>query len=352
MRPFSFDQAFDRHSEIGPGLVSVRDLSEHFDTGDSVAALLRRMGPFVATTDAFRFENDFAINAEQTGDFLDTLTDAVVEGVVEQVVGIYANVLRGIDINPLPLVENRIPDAVIDFVNGSVSAELTARIIDSAADPAGSNYGRCGGMAFAGYDFYLAGRPIDATVTDPPAEGPLGDYIYERLLDSLRLNVGTFVEWVVRLHYAAALGEIATTALGAAVGNVVGGPIGGAILAIIGNQADIFDLAPGPEALLDWTKDEWTRLKDILDHQAAWPIGLVYGDKPLFWDQHQVLAIGCTDNGAGQGTLRIWDNEDGNQPATMRLDFRGDELQVTGSDPTVKGFFHERYMPQRPPQGL
>jgi hypothetical protein len=90
----------------------------------------------------------------------------------------------------------------------------------------------------------------------------------------------------------------------------------------------------------------------LLDQQAAWPIGLIYGNKPLLWDQRQVLAIGYTDNGAGQGTLRIWDNEDGNRPDTMQLDFRGNELEVTGCNPTVEGFFHERYMPQRPPQGL
>jgi hypothetical protein len=196
MRPFSFGQALDRHTEIGAGLVSVRELSERFGTGDSVAALLRRMGPFVVATDAFRFENDFAINAEQAGDMLDT-TDAFVEGIVEKVVGRYTNVLGAIDLNPLPGLENRIPDVVIDFFNGSLSVELTARIIDLLADPQGSNFGRCGGMAFAGYDFYLAGRPIDTTVTAPPAEGPLGEYIYERLLDSLRLNFGTFLEWVI-----------------------------------------------------------------------------------------------------------------------------------------------------------
>jgi hypothetical protein len=279
------------------------------------------------------------------------LTDEIVDEVAEVVVGRYVNVLRDIDLNPIPGFRTPIPDVVIDFVNGSVTLELAARIIDLKADPQGSNYGRCGGMAFAGYDFYLAGRPIDVTVTAPPAEGPLGDYIYKRLLDSLRLNIGTFVRWFVDLNLLANLDEIATTALGAAAGNVVGGPVGAMIGAFIGGRADIFDLGRGPKVLLDPTKREWEHVKHILDVQAAWPVGLIYGNKP-FWDQHQVLAIGYTDDGAGRGTLKIWDNEDGAEEATMELDFRGDELQVTGSDGTVKGFFHERYSPQRPPDGL
>jgi hypothetical protein len=135
---------------------------------------------------------------------------------------------------------------------------------------------------------------------------------------------------------------------------VVGGPVGAAIGAFIGGQVDIFDLGSGPEALLDPTKREWTRLKTLLDDEAAWPVGLIYGNKPLLWDQHQVLAIGYTDDGAGRGELIIWDNERGNKSDPMELDFRGDELKVSSSsiNPTVKGFFHERYMPQRPPKDL
>jgi hypothetical protein len=350
VRSFSFEQALDRHPEIDRTRLRVRDLSERFETGGSVAALLRRMGPFKPDTDAFQFSNDFEITFEQAGDFLDMLTDEIVEGVVQAVVATYVHALRGIDLNPIPKLETRIPDFVIDIVDGSVSAELTARIIDLLANPVGnplgSDYGRCGGMAFAGYDFYLAGRPIDATVTDPPAEGPLGDYIYERLLDSLRLNIGTFLKWYVDLNLLASLDEFATTALG----HAVGGPVGALIGAYIGGKADIFDLGPGPKVLLDPTKREWTRIKRILDEQAAWPVGLIKENDSL-WEQHQVLAIGYKDIGPEQGVLIIWDNEDGPRKSTMNLDFRGEELEVSNR-PDVKGFFHERYTPQQPPDGL
>jgi hypothetical protein len=230
--------------------------------------------------------------------------------------------------------------------------ELSARIIDLAADPQGSDYGRCGGMAFAGYDFYAAGRPIDASVTQPPAEGPLGEYVYERLLDSLRLNIGTFLRWVIDLHLLASLDEFATAALASGAGSVVGGPIGSAIGAFIGLRTDVFDLGNGPKVVLEATKRNWPRLKELLDQQAAWPVGLIFGDKPGLWQQHQVLAVGYTDDGTGRGTLRIWDNEDANKEKMDTLDFRGDELEVTGRHPNLKGFFPERYFFQRPPNGL
>src|SRR5688500_11854168 len=102
MRSFSFDRALDRHAEIDPLNVSVRDLAQRFDAGGSVAALLRRMGPFQAGTDAFKFENDFAITAEKAVDFFNMLTDEVVEGVVDHFVDRYVNVIRGIDLNPIP----------------------------------------------------------------------------------------------------------------------------------------------------------------------------------------------------------------------------------------------------------
>jgi hypothetical protein len=351
MRAFSLRSSLDRHPEIPAPPVSVRDLAERFGTGGSTAALLRRMGPFLAATDAFRFPNDFQITLEQVDDFVDLLTEEIVEAEIQRVVGMYVGVLRDIDLNPIPKLEKRIPEAAIDFVVGRLIRELSARIIDLAADPQGSDYGRCGGMAFAGYDFYVAGRPVDASVTQPPTEGPLGEYIYERLLDSLRLNIGTFLRWVVDVHVLPELDEFATATLLAAAGSVVGGPVGTLIGAFIGSRIDIFDLG-GPETVLDDTKRSWSRLKDLLDQQAAWPVGLILGDKFHLWEQHQVLAVGYSDDGAGGGALRIWDNEDANVDKTTTLDFRGDELEATGRHPNLKGFFPEQYSFQNPPDGL
>jgi hypothetical protein len=108
----------------------------------------------------------------------------------------------------------------------------------------------------------------------------------------------------------------------------------------------------GPTPVLHNTSDEWKKLKPVLDMQAAWPIGLIYGDSTLPTDQHQILAIGYADPGDGTGSLTVWDNNDGAQPATLNLDFRGSELQVTGSTRPIKGIFAEDYTFVQPPLNL
>ncbi len=102
MRDFSFHDALRRHPEVNDDFVQVGALMEHFKVGPSLAQLLRRMGPFKVDPDAFLFANRFGINAEQAEDFLNTLTDAVIDGVIERVIGQYVGKLKGIDINPIP----------------------------------------------------------------------------------------------------------------------------------------------------------------------------------------------------------------------------------------------------------
>jgi hypothetical protein len=137
------------------------------------------------------------------------------------------------------------------------------------------------------------------------------------------------------------------------------GPIGEAVEAAVGEDSDFFHLG-GPNDLLDKTKDEWARLKEKLDWEAAWPIGLVYGNSIIPWDQHQVLAIGYSDTGNGKAILKVWDNNDhdydhqeiGAEVRELILDFNGDELQVGNYDKPIKGFFVEEYSPTKPPDIL
>ncbi|MGZ8629172.1 MAG: hypothetical protein ACXWYN_10685, partial [Actinomycetota bacterium] len=49
--------------------------------------------------------------------------------------------------------------------------------------------GLCGGMAFAVRDYFEAGR-TPAPTTAPPREGPLFDYLVDRLFDSFDLSLG------------------------------------------------------------------------------------------------------------------------------------------------------------------
>jgi hypothetical protein len=354
MREYSVHAALERHPDLNEPTVSIAELAAHFDTGRSTTELLRRMGPFVPAHDAFRFGNNFAINAEQANDFLEVLSDDVMTGIVSRRVGWYLDRLTGLDLNPIPYLETRIPDFILDLFAGRLQRELMARLIDLVADPVGSDFGRCGGMAFAGYDFYRARIPIPATVTVEPAEGPLGQYIYDRLLDSLRLNVSTFADWVIDMQLQGPLNELANAVLLDEAADLTG-PIADAIGIILG-EPDLFDFLAGEELLLANTRRQWTDLKEILDREAAWPIGLIYGDRPLLWDQHQVLAIAYSDNGASGGqTLSLWDNNYRNTQDDLTLDFSGDELVVSGGHSRhahVKGFFAEQYFPERPPASV
>ena len=146
--------------------------------------------------------------------------------------------------------------------------ELLADVILNLYTP--KNTGRCGGMAFSGYDFYLLDWPVDSRLgTTPPATGPLGDYIFSRLLDSLDLNALKFLEWFADLHLLpkAKVSSVAKAALVAAVATL-GGPIGEAFAALI-VVVNVFGDLGGPRALLSLSKDEWPRIKNQLDGQGS-----------------------------------------------------------------------------------
>jgi hypothetical protein len=354
MKTYSAKRSLARHPKITDRPVSIRTLQARFSPRppNSLEALLIRMGPFVAGTDAFHFVNDFPLPAPRAVQLRQPVKDALFNALVPRVVEKFKNKLDSIKVTiPGTGVTIRLPDVVIGAVLTEVQAALLAELVDEINGPIPGRYGRCGGMAFAGYDFYLLGWPVDARLgTTPPESGALGDYIFERLVDSLELNALTFVEWVIDLHVLPKLDEVATAALLASAGTV-GGPVGIAIGAFIGSKVDIFEFG-GPDSVLGSTKSQWPGIKDKLDSEAAWPIGLIYGDSANPIDQHQVLAIGYTDAGNGLATLTVWDNNDGNRPSTLGLDFRGDELVASGSTRDLKGVFLEDYSPREPPSSL
>jgi hypothetical protein len=116
---------------------------------------------------------------------------------------------------------------------------------------------------------------------------------------------------------------------------------------------DVFHLG-GPVAVLDETRTDWLRLKTILDHEAAVPVGYIFGTSANPIDQHQVLAIGYKDPLNEIGTLTVWDNREANKSRDLVLDFRGPELQVGNAfqGEALKCVFIERYSPQKPPSSL
>ena len=357
MRTYSLKDSLDRHPDITDQRIAIADLHQRFGRRrppESTKALLIRMGPFLPTQDGFPFINHFEITVAHAAEFARMFRDEAIQPIIPGVSARYTEVLADLNFDLLPFLpggEVGLPDAVVGQVGFRVATELTAQIADLGIDGFGTA-GHCGGMAFSGYDFYQQGWPVDSFGTTPPTEGELGDYIFARLIDSLELNARKFLRWVVELHVLPRLNKVADAALGAAAG-AIGGTLGVIVGAWLAEQGDVFHLG-GPGSLLDWTKEEWTTIKSRLDMQAAWPIGLVYGDTANPLDQHQVLAIGYKDPGQGIATLSIWNSNQKQTPNPLQLDFRGDRLEVSNfkDDHTIRGIFAEEYTQSKPPNAL
>jgi hypothetical protein len=336
---------------------------------------------FQAATDGFRFPNKWSFTEEDGRAMRARFASAVPDLMVIQI-ELLRHALNSVSLNPLPFGPSApLPDYVVDKVIAAVAGEILGQLNDKivGAIP-GDEYGRCGGMAFAGYDFFLRGwrviwPTLDSTAANgfgdlpsdtrngfamlrPPASGELRVYVWNRLLDSLDLNARSFFEWIADLHVAPVISKAATIALLGLAGSV-GGPVGSAIGVLIGSQTDIFELG-GPKVLRNRTRDEMNKLKQKLAREAAWPIGLVYGHSANPIDQHQVLALKYEDRGDGTARLDVWDNNDANRSRTLTLDFRGGELVVTqmragrtvDENKPIKGILCEEYYSIQPPLSL
>ncbi len=351
----SLRRTVQRHPELSIAHPSVRDLLRRFGVvpPNSLHALLIRTGPFDAPTDAFHFMNIFPIT-EENGQQIRARFQSALNSLMGVTTDRFKTPLDDIDLNVTGIGPKiSIPDVIKGQVLQRIGADLIGEVGAKIVGAIPGHFGRCGGMAFAGYDFFLHGFPVDERLgTSPPATGVLGDYIFDRLLDSLELNVVRFVDLVVSLHVLPILGQGATIALLAAAGSFAG-PIGAAIGALVGTQVDIFRLG-GPGSALEATRGDWPSLKRILDQEAAVPVGYIFGSSANPIDQHQVLAIGYKDDGDGTATLTVWDNREGNVSRDLALDFRGSELQVGNAlnGEALKCVFVEKYSPQAPPSSL
>ncbi|MBD1847397.1 hypothetical protein H6F89_29140 [Cyanobacteria bacterium FACHB-63] len=309
---------------------------------------------FEPSKHAFRFGNRWSFT-RQDGEALRALIARELAVVAALPLRRVRGSLDAINLSlPWPLPDVGLPGFIIESVISVASGHVVGWLHDLAigAIP-GENYGRCGGMAFAAYDFFLLGWSVDHFGDQVPNSGDLRDYIWRRLLDSLDLNIGKFLEWIVILHVLPRLDDIATAALLASIGSVWG-PIGAAIGALIGSQINFFHWG-GARELRDKTSHEMQKLKERLEREAAWPIGLIYGNSANPIDQHQVLAIGYQDHGNGTATLQIWDNNHRDSSDILTLDFRGEELVVVTAPriyAPIKGIFCEEYSSVRPPVSL
>jgi hypothetical protein len=328
-------------------------------TGQSLTALLRVAGPFIPARDAYGFSN----NGEGF-----TLEDAAVlrniyQGVLDNVSLLGVDALRtaldSFSFDVPVLGATGLPAVAIDTIINQVSSGIRNQLFDAIIASIPGKYGRCGGLAFSAFDFFLAGWPIDKSDRTPPGSGDLRDYIFTRLIDSLQLNAATFLEWLMILRVLPAISVAASAALGALAGTLIGGPVGAALGAFLGGKNDVLGMGGAGPLLLGKTRDQLNQLARQIAHNAAWPVGIIHGGSGSPTDQHQVLAVGYRQFENKTGVLNIWDNNWGNvaKPSCrlLALDLSGSELMVYSSDPDltdIKGIICETYSPTIPPFSL
>ena len=334
---------------------STRSLIERFDHSphDSLSALLRKAGPFKPDRDAYLFSNGSWAITEEDARVLRERYLQLVDPMAAIGSGMLRTALTGLAFS-LVVDTVGLPIAAVNFVIDQVAPDLRNQLVDKIVSSFPGSYGRCGGMAFSGLDFFLVGWPV-AGFGSKPGSGELRQYIWKRLLDSLELNAATFFEWIMLLHVLPVISRAASAALGAAAGSVIGGPLGAAVGAFVAGEDDVLGMG-GVDALADKNREHWSRLREHLEHEAAWPIGFIKGGNANPVDQHQVLAIGYEDHLDDTGSLTIWDNNRGATSQILNLDLREGHSFVECQDNPklndVKGIICEEYSPQIPPASL
>jgi|SoimicmetaTmtLAB_FD_contig_41_968201_length_1327_multi_3_in_0_out_0_2 hypothetical protein len=186
--------------------------------------------------------------------------------------------------------------------------------------------GLCGGMVFAARDYFEAKRtpPTDTTA---PGEGPLFDYLVDRLFDSFDLPLGP-ARYLELMSPLLSDGETFWSRFGL-------GPHG-----------------------RSWqmVRDEWPKVRADIDAGHPSPIGLITikSSDPLdLKEDHQVLVSGYDIDGSAV-TLHLYDpNQPGRDDIVLRFSSeeptRPQTLAVTPQGPPVFAFFRVTYRPATPP---
>jgi hypothetical protein len=181
-------------------------------------------------------------------------------------------------------------------------------------------------MVFAARDHFEAGRPPPSTTT-PPAEGPMFDYLVDRLFDSFGLPLGP-------VRYL----ELMNPAL----------PDGETLLSVL-------RLVPHGRA---WrmVNQEWPKVRSEIDDGHPSPLGLVRVKSANPFDlkkNHQVLAYGYELTG-NRLVVHLYDpNWPDRNDVRMSLDLAGSSraTKVSYAPPSlpVYGFFRVEYRPSSVP---
>ena len=268
-------------------------------------------------TDGFAFKNTWQFDSTETGVLEGLVTDAV--GVIEVILSPFIWAAEG----PVLAAELGVPFIGPWLVAKTIEAENNAIVNAIVGAITAKSYGLCGGMAFASLDYWLKSwvmprgtGPADQPQRTSPTGTALRNYIWTRLLQSVKDNVGTFLQWMAVLH---------------------------------------FEGGPGATWLRDQTLVELGKLKARINAGTPVTIGLIGTTwNPL--DNHQVLVYGYDDNPDGTTTLFIYDNNAPGVELTTRLDFSGATLAATesidyasGDRGPLRGLFCTTYGAATPP---
>src|SRR5262249_1872093 len=172
--------------------------------------------------------------------------------------------------------------------------------------------GLCGGMAFAALDYFYAGLPVPthtpgdfgAGNTSPPPGARLHDYIFERMIDSLFENLGTWA----RVYLD-----------------------------------PFFDP-------VRHTKRKLPELLGTLDLGRPVPLGLIFNrNLAQFGLSHQLDAVGYDLSANGDSlTLFLYDNRLPDETLTLTTNPNDPQTIVDSRGGHWIGFFMEDYSPNRP----
>ncbi|HET7235188.1 MAG TPA: hypothetical protein VFK59_02010 [Actinomycetota bacterium] len=186
--------------------------------------------------------------------------------------------------------------------------------------------GLCGGMAFAARDYFEADRPPPPDTT-PPDDGPLFDYLVDRLFDSFDLPLGP-ARYLQLMSPLLPDGETVWSRLG---------------------------VAPHGRSWRMIT-EEWPKVRADVDAGRPSPLGLVRirsSDPFDLKENHQVLAYGYDLSGTAL-TLRLYDpNHPRDDDVTLSLSVANPSastvVRSSPAGPAVLAFFRVRYRQASPP---
>ncbi len=173
--------------------------------------------------------------------------------------------------------------------------------------------GRCGGMAFAALDYWHNGIPVPPSSTVPEDGSPMGDYIYQRLMDSILSNAFKYFHFMRTPDHP-------TWFNGMGVSRAT-------------------------------REEEFPLLQSLIDQNQPCVLGLLRARSVTeFHNNHQVVAFGY-EVGDPYSTVLIYDNNYPNEThsLTFKTFYDPGEREVHHSrDGDLRGFFVESYFPQIP----